>query len=107
VYGRPPEAFAHSLSTFPPELATPAMVYLSHDSCKLNGMLLASGGGQVLRIAVMENAGFTSDHITPEEIAANIETILDMSAAVNVGVGAGGGATMPTPKLASGRQAAH
>jgi NAD(P)-dependent dehydrogenase (short-subunit alcohol dehydrogenase family) len=107
VYGRPPEAFAHSLSTFPPELATPAMVYLSHDSCKLNGVLLASGGGQVLRIAVMENAGFTSDNITPEEIAANIDTIVDMSAAMNVGVGAGADLAMPKPKLAAGRQAAH
>jgi hypothetical protein len=70
-------------------------------------MLLVSGGGQVLRMAVMENAGFTSDNITPEEIAANIDTIVDMSAAMNVGVGAGADLAMPKPKLAAGRQAAH
>jgi NAD(P)-dependent dehydrogenase (short-subunit alcohol dehydrogenase family) len=107
VYDRPVEAFAHSMTSFPPELATPAVVYLSHDSCPLNGVMLVSGGGQVLRMAVMENQGFTSDNITPEEIAANVETIIDMSEAVNVGVGAGGGATMPKPKLAAGRQGAH
>jgi NAD(P)-dependent dehydrogenase (short-subunit alcohol dehydrogenase family) len=107
VYNRPREAFEHSMSTFPPELSTPAMVYLSHESCPLNGVLLVSGGGQVLRMAIMENQGFTSDNITPEEIAANVEKIIDMSEAVNVGVGAGGAATLPSTKLAGGRQAAH
>jgi NAD(P)-dependent dehydrogenase (short-subunit alcohol dehydrogenase family) len=104
VYERPAEAFQSLGATFPPELASPAVVYLSHESCPLNGVMLVCGGGQVLRMAIMENQGFTSENLTPEEIAANIGAVLDMSAAVNIGVGAGGAATLPTTKLAGGRK---
>jgi NAD(P)-dependent dehydrogenase (short-subunit alcohol dehydrogenase family) len=100
VYGRPPESFAKLGQIFPPELASPAMVYLAHESCPLNGAILCSGGGQVLRMAIMQNTGYTSENLTPEEIAANIETITDMSAAANVGVGVGGVAVTHKPKLA-------
>jgi NAD(P)-dependent dehydrogenase (short-subunit alcohol dehydrogenase family) len=102
VYERPPEAFAANMARFAPELATPAVVYLSHESCTLNGVILVCGGGQVIRMAVMENQGLSSDALTPEKIAANIDKVVDMSTAVNVGVGAGGKATMPGAKVAGG-----
>ena len=87
VYDRPAEEFATSMVTFPPELASPAAVYLAHESCPLNGVMLVCGGGQVLRLAFAENEGFSSDAMSPEAIAANIDQIVDMSNAAPVGLG--------------------
>jgi NAD(P)-dependent dehydrogenase (short-subunit alcohol dehydrogenase family) len=103
VYDRPAENFQAFGALFPPEVATPAMVYLAHESCTLNGVILVCGGGQVLRMAIMENQGYTSDNLTPEEVAANIDQIIDMSEAANIGVGAGGAAALPKTRLAGGR----
>jgi NAD(P)-dependent dehydrogenase (short-subunit alcohol dehydrogenase family) len=104
VYGRPPESFAKLGQIFPPELASPAMIYLAHESCPLNGALLCCGGGQVLRMAVMQNQGYTSENLTAEEIAANVDKIMDMSAAANVGVGVGGVAVTSKTTLAGGNK---
>jgi NAD(P)-dependent dehydrogenase (short-subunit alcohol dehydrogenase family) len=104
VYGRPPETFAKLGEIFPPELASPAMIFLAHDSCPLNGAILCCGGGQVLRMAIMQNQGYTSEHLTAEEVAANVDTIMDMSAATNVGVGVGGLAVTGKTNLAGGHK---
>jgi NAD(P)-dependent dehydrogenase (short-subunit alcohol dehydrogenase family) len=87
VSGRPAEVFKPHIAKLTPELASPAAVWLAHDSCPYNGVILASGGGQVLRMAIMENAGFNSSDMTLESIAAHAEQILDMSKAVHFGVG--------------------
>jgi NAD(P)-dependent dehydrogenase (short-subunit alcohol dehydrogenase family) len=104
VYERPAESFKGLGNVFPPELATPAVVYLSHQSCPLNGAILVCGGGQILRMAIMENQGYTSKTLTPEEIAANIDQVMDMGAATNIGVGIGGKAELQKVKLAEGRE---
>jgi len=88
VYDRPVEMFEKNMAMFPPELSSPAALYLSHESCKLNGVLLAAGGGLVLRMSIMENAGFKSDDMTIEAIAANVDQIIDMSSAAEFGIGA-------------------
>jgi hypothetical protein len=62
-------------------------VYLAHESNKLSGEILVSGGGQVLRIAIMENEGITSDALTPEVVAENIDKILDMGTAQRIDAG--------------------
>jgi NAD(P)-dependent dehydrogenase (short-subunit alcohol dehydrogenase family) len=102
VYDRPKEQFEKSMAAFPPELASPAAVYLAHESCPLNGVVLVSGGGQVLRMAIMQNQGITSDAMSVETIAANVDKIIDMSDARNIGVGVGGAAMLPEAKLAGG-----
>jgi hypothetical protein len=102
VYDRPKEDFEKNARVFPPELASPAAVYLAHESCPLNGVMLVCGGGTVLRTAVMQNDGITSEALTPEAIAANIGEIVDMSAAHNIGVGVSGTAALPAAKLAAG-----
>ena len=93
------------LSTFPPERTSPAAVYLAHESCTLNGVILVCGGGQVLRMAIMQNQGLTSEQLSAELIAANVDKVIDMSHAVNVGVGVGGTAALPEAKLSGGRKA--
>jgi NAD(P)-dependent dehydrogenase (short-subunit alcohol dehydrogenase family) len=103
VYSRPAESFAKLSTIFPPELASPAAVYLAHESCPLNGVMLCCGGGQVLRMAIMQNDGFTSENMTMEVIAANIDEIVDMRDAANVGVGARKN-ELRQPKLAGGNK---
>jgi NAD(P)-dependent dehydrogenase (short-subunit alcohol dehydrogenase family) len=82
----PPERFTRVNAMFKPELCSPAAVYLAHESCPLNGVMLVSGGGQIMRMAFSQNTGFTSEEPTLESIADNIDTITDMSAAATVEV---------------------
>jgi NAD(P)-dependent dehydrogenase (short-subunit alcohol dehydrogenase family) len=90
VYGQPAELFENAMHGYPPEMASPAAVYLAHDSCRLNGVVLVCGGGDVLRMAVMENQGVRLDAVTPETIADRIDAITDMSEARVFGVGGEG-----------------
>jgi hypothetical protein len=61
-------------------------------------VILVAGGGQVFRLAYMENDPWSSGDQSLENIAANIETIIDMSTAHNVGVGIRGMPDMPAPQ---------
>jgi NAD(P)-dependent dehydrogenase (short-subunit alcohol dehydrogenase family) len=82
VYDTPEEAFEGGLiDAMKPELVSPAAVYLAHESCPLNGEVLVSGGGQVLRMAIIETTGITSDALTPEVVAEGIDTIMDTTGA--------------------------
>jgi NAD(P)-dependent dehydrogenase (short-subunit alcohol dehydrogenase family) len=76
VYDAPEDAFG-SMPQFAAERVSPAAVYLAHESCQLNGELLVAGGGQVLRLALIESQGISSDDLTPELIAENIDKVLD------------------------------
>jgi hypothetical protein len=87
VYGQPSELFETTMQAFPPEMASPAVVYLAHESCGLNGVVLVSGGGDVLRMAVMENQGVKLDTVTPEAIADHIDAVIDMTDARVFGAG--------------------
>jgi hypothetical protein len=40
-----------------------------------------------MRIAIMENEGITSDALTPEVVAEQIDTIMDMSTAQGIDAG--------------------
>jgi hypothetical protein len=84
------------MAMFPSELSSPAAIYLAHESCPLNGVLLVSGGGQVMRMAIMENEGYRTDKMTVENIAANIGQIIDMKDCAHIGIG--GNSSMPVVK---------
>jgi NAD(P)-dependent dehydrogenase (short-subunit alcohol dehydrogenase family) len=87
VYDAPAELFGGSMSVFAPELVSPAAVYLAHESCQLAGELLVAGGGQVLRLALVESVGITSEKPTAEEVAEKIGEILSMDGAQTIEVG--------------------
>jgi NAD(P)-dependent dehydrogenase (short-subunit alcohol dehydrogenase family) len=89
VTGIPEDQIAASMPSMPPELTSPAVLYLAHESCTLNGEVLASGGGQVQRIATLETQGITRPDLTPEDIAEHIDAILDLTDAFPLGVGFG------------------
>jgi NAD(P)-dependent dehydrogenase (short-subunit alcohol dehydrogenase family) len=79
TYDVPAEHFKQSMLNYPPELASPAAVYLAHESCPLNGVMLVCGGGVVLRTAFAQNEGFRQDDMSVEAIGENIDQIVDMS----------------------------
>jgi len=48
--------------------------------------VLVSGGGQVMRMVIMENEGITKDALTPEDVADNLDRLMDLSDAHVVAV---------------------
>ena len=77
VYDVPEESFTEVMDTFDPDLVAPAAAYLAHESCRLNGEVLVADGGQVLRMAIVQTRGITSTDLTLEELASNIDTVMD------------------------------
>ena len=72
-----PEDFGKNLQ---PEYVTPAVIYLSGKDAP-NGVIIAAGAGVYARIITHETMGVslgTGEDMTPENIAANWDTILDM-----------------------------
>jgi NAD(P)-dependent dehydrogenase (short-subunit alcohol dehydrogenase family) len=61
-----------------PDLVAPAAAFLAHESCPLNGEVLQAGLGGVARIAVLCSQGISKRKLTPEDIADNLDTIMDM-----------------------------
>ena len=86
VYDAPEEMF-QSNTQFDPALVSPAAVYLAHESCRLTGEVLVSGGGQVMRLALLESQGILDENLTPEIVAENIDKVLDMTDAQLMTVG--------------------
>lgn len=58
---------------------SPAVVYLAHESCTLDGETLSVSAGRVARIFTATAPGFTSDALTAEAVAANLTTIFDQT----------------------------
>ena len=72
-----PEDFGKNLQ---PEYVTPAVIYLSGEDAP-NGVIIAAGAGVYARIITHETMGVslgTGEDMTPENIAANWDTISDM-----------------------------
>lgn len=86
VYDAPEEMF-QSNTQFDPARVSPAAVYLAHESCQLTGEVLVSGGGQVMRLALLESQGILDENLTPEIVAENIDKVLDMTDAQLMTVG--------------------
>lgn len=85
TYDVPIETFdSGSMDQYAPDLVSPAAVFLAHESCRLDGALLVSGGGQVMRIAFVCNEGITKEHMTPEDVAENLDKLQDISTAQEV-----------------------
>jgi len=65
-------------ASMPPELCSPAAVFLAHESCPLTGEVLQVGMGGVARLAVVHTEGINKQPLTAEDIADNLEAILDV-----------------------------
>jgi hypothetical protein len=65
-------------ASVPPNLCAPAAAFLAHESCPLNGEILQIGMGSVARIAVVYSQGLSKPTITAEDIAENLEAVMDL-----------------------------
>ncbi len=63
----------------PPELCAPAVAFLAHEDCPLNGEVLQVGMGGVARIAVVRTPGIVRTPLTAEDIAENLDAVMDIS----------------------------
>lgn len=81
LYGMPQEKIDQVNASMPPELCAPAMAYLAHEDCRLNGEVLQVGMGGVARMAFVTSKGLRRESLTAEDIAENIDTVLDIDGA--------------------------
>ncbi|PEQ13831.1 hypothetical protein B2G71_05850 [Novosphingobium sp. PC22D] len=79
---------AHSRENLPPELSSPAVAFLAHESCPVSGECIDAVGGAVQRCFVARTPGFTERELTPETIARRWDEVMDESAAETVGLAA-------------------
>ncbi|MFK8025949.1 MAG: short-chain dehydrogenase, partial [Ilumatobacter sp.] len=60
-----------------PELVSPLVTYLCHESCESTGRTYSVGGGRVAEVFIGECQGYTSDELTPESLRDNWDTVTD------------------------------
>jgi NAD(P)-dependent dehydrogenase (short-subunit alcohol dehydrogenase family) len=68
-------------ASMPPEMCAPAAAYLSHESCSFTGEVLQIGMGSVARLAMTYSSGLSKPAITVEDIAENIDTVMNLGGA--------------------------
>ena len=60
-----------------PELVSPIVAYLAHESCTATGRIFSVGGGRVAEVFIGEAQGFHAADLTPELVAENWAAITD------------------------------
>ncbi|PHP16447.1 short-chain dehydrogenase [Sphingobium sp. IP1] len=68
------------ISQYPPmgpELVSPVVAWLAHESCSVTGEMLVSIAGRVARAFIAESKGVYQPSWTPEDVGARIDAIMD------------------------------
>ncbi|RAV10355.1 short-chain dehydrogenase [Mycolicibacterium sp. GF69] len=78
LYGMSEDTMAEINAGMPPELCAPAAAFLAHQSCSLNGEVLLTGMGGVSRLAVVRTQGIWKQSLTAEDIAENLDQIMNV-----------------------------
>ena len=61
-----------------PELVSPLVTYLAHESCESTGRVYSVGGGRVAEVFIAECQGYTdTEELTPESLRDNWDTVTD------------------------------
>lgn len=81
LYGMSQDQIAQLNASMPPELCAPAVAYLAHESCRVNGEVLQVGLGGVARLAFVAAKGLRHAALTAEAIAEDIANVLDIDGA--------------------------
>jgi NAD(P)-dependent dehydrogenase (short-subunit alcohol dehydrogenase family) len=79
---------AHSKENLPPELSSPAVAFLAHESCPVTGECIDAVGGEVQRCYIARTPGFNQRDHTIETIAQRWDEVMDTSQASVVGLAA-------------------
>lgn len=79
TYDQPVENFkGEFFEQMRPEYVSPAVAFLAHESCPLNGEVIVCGGLLAMRLAIIETKGLTfTDNVTPEDLAENLDALMD------------------------------
>jgi NAD(P)-dependent dehydrogenase (short-subunit alcohol dehydrogenase family) len=77
----------HSRENLPPELSSPAVAFLCHESCPVSGECIDSVGGEVQRTYIMRTPGFADHALTIETVAERWGEVMDEAAATRIGIG--------------------
>jgi NAD(P)-dependent dehydrogenase (short-subunit alcohol dehydrogenase family) len=62
-----------------PDLVAPVVAWLCHEDCPVTGQVFQVGSGRVARVFVAETTGYWNAELTPEDVVANFDTIMDES----------------------------
>lgn len=62
-----------------PQLVSPVVAVLAHESCDATGRIFSVGGGRVAEVFIGEGPGYTPSELTPEGVADNWEAVTDRS----------------------------
>ena len=60
-----------------PHQVSPAVLYLAHRSCRLNGEILTAAGGRIGRVFVGVTPGIYDAEMTPDIVAERLDEVLD------------------------------
>jgi NAD(P)-dependent dehydrogenase (short-subunit alcohol dehydrogenase family) len=87
-FDQPVENFDNEfMRAMKPEHVSAAVGFLAHPSCTLTGETIVCGGGQAQRLFVSESVGIsTGGDIFPEDLAANVDQLLDTAGATLMGI---------------------
>ena len=69
-----------------PELVAPAVGWLAHESCSINGEILAAIAGRIARVVVAETPGVYRPAWTIEDVGEHLDAIRDASEPLIFGV---------------------
>jgi len=75
----PKEVMDQVNASMPPDMCAPAAAFLAHESCPISGEVLQVGMGGIARIAVIHTQGIAKESLTAEDIADNLDAILDVT----------------------------
>lgn len=70
-----PDTAAELARVLRPELCTPGLVWLAHESCTANGQVYQVHGGRAARVLVGEPEGYLDAEMTPESFAGALHEI--------------------------------
>jgi len=79
--------YKHAKENLPPELASPVVAFLAHESCPVTGECIDSVGGEVRRVYLAQTAGFADRNLTVETVARRWDEVMAGTADSIVGLG--------------------
>jgi len=78
-YDVEPDFLARYEVQYPPELVSPAVAFLAHESCPVTGGLFDVGGGNVSARLFGATTGHRNPALTIEDVRDNLDAVLDAS----------------------------
>ena len=68
--------YKHASENLPPELVSPVVAFLAHETCPVTGECIDAVGGEVRRTYLAQTAGFTDRNLSPEALAARWNEVM-------------------------------